>query len=317
MSPAVIGRRRLLALAVTVVSGSLIAVQSRVNGELAHDTGTSMFPAWFTMTSGLALLLVLLLVHRPSRAGLALVRTSVRARHLPLYTLTGGVFGAFFLITQSIAVPLVGVAVFSVGIVAGQTTGSLAVDRMGISASGKRAITWQRVLASVLAVVAVAVGISDRLGSATGALGYAFLAFAAGVLIAPQQAVNGRIAVLARSPFSAAFVNFVGGCAVMTASIAVAVFALQVTIVEPLGAPAWAYLGGVLGVTVIVASAWTVPKLGVLVFSLASVFGQLTGAFLLDLLAPTPGTTVGWHLVAGVVLTFVAILIAASPRRNG
>ncbi len=118
--------------------------------------------------------------------------------------------------------PLVGVAVFSVGVVAGQTSGSLAVDRMGISASGKRAITWQRVVASVLAVVAVAVGISDRLGIASGALGYALLAFVAGFIIAPQQAVNGRISVRARSPFSAAFVNFLGGVLMLSVFLAIA-----------------------------------------------------------------------------------------------
>ncbi len=317
MTHLVVGRSRLIALAIAVVAGSLVAVQSRVNGELSHRSGAGIFPAWFTMTSGLALLIVILAVHSQSRRGLREVVGSIRERTLPLYILSGGIFGGLFLITQAVAVPLVGVAVFSVGVVAGQTSGSLAVDRMGISASGKRAITWQRVAASVLAVVAVAVGISDRLGTASGALGYALLAFVAGFIIAPQQAVNGRISVRARSPFSAAFVNFLGGVLMLSVFLAIALSVMHVTITAPFGGPAWTYTGGVLGVTVIAASAWVVPKLGVLVFSLASVFGQLTGAFLLDLLAPTPGTSVGWNLIAGIGLTFVAILIAAAPRRDG
>jgi uncharacterized membrane protein YdcZ (DUF606 family) len=56
--------------------------------------------------------------------------------------------------------------------------------------------------------------------------------------------------------------------------------------------------------------------LGVLVFSLLSVFGQLTGALLLDRVAPTSGSDFGWHLVAGIGMTFVAVLIAAAPRRR-
>ena len=309
-------RVRLIALVVTVLGGFLIALQSRVNGELSHHSSASIFPAWFTMTSGLVLLLVILALHRPSRAGLRTVRQAISSRTLPMYTLTGGIFGAIFLITQSIAVPLIGVAVFSVGIVAGQTSGSLVVDRIGISASGKRAITGQRVAAAVLAVVAVAIGISDRLGSASGALGYAILAFLAGALIAPQQAVNGRVAVVARSPFSAAFVNFIGGVVLLSVFIGLMLLTSHLSVTDPWGAPRWAYLGGVLGVTVIAAAAWAVPKLGVLVFSLASVFGQLTGALVLDLVAPTPGTTVGWHLFVGVGLTFLAILVASSGARR-
>ena len=314
-APATIGIR-LLPAAVTVALGTLIAVQSRVNGELATHTGTGLLPAWWTMLTGLAILSVVVTVHRQSRRGLREVRVALGAGRLPWATLSGGVFGGLFLITQSITVPLVGVAVFSVGIVAGQTTGSLVVDRLGISASGHRAITGRRVLASVLAVVAVAIGISDRLSGVPGTALYAALAFLAGVLIAPQQAVNGRVAVAAGSPFVAAFVNFAGGAIMMSVFLGSAVASARVTVADPWGAPWWAYLGGVLGLSVIAGAAWVVPTLGVLVFSLLSVLGQLTGSLLLDILIPTPGTSVGWHLLAAVALTFVAILIAAGPRRS-
>ncbi len=311
-----IRNHRLVPAAVTVALGTLIAVQSRVNGELATRTGTGLFPAWWTMVTGLAILAVIVMSHHPSRRGLGSVRESLADRRLPWATLTGGIFGGLFLITQSITVPLIGVAVFSVGIVAGQTTGSLVVDRLGISASGHRAITGRRVIASVLAVVAVAVGISDRLTAVQGTILYAALAFMAGVLIAPQQAVNGRVAVAAGSPFVAAFVNFAGGVILMSAVLATAVASSRVDVIDPAGAPWWAYLGGVLGLSVIAGAAWVVPTLGVLVFSLLSVLGQLSGSLVLDILIPTPGTNVGWHLVLAVGMTFVAILIAAGPSRG-
>jgi transporter family-2 protein len=237
----------------------------------------------------------------------------VRTGSLPRWTLLGGVAGATFLITQSVVVPLIGVAVFSVGTVAGQTSGSLLVDRLGFSASGVVHVTANRVVAAILAVVAVAIAISDRLTSTTGVVAFALLAVLAGALVAPQQAANGRVAVRAGSPYAGALVNFIGGAVLLSIAMAVAV-AVQMQFHDPWGAPWWAYTGGLLGLSVIAGAAWAVPLLGVLVFSLLSVLGQLTGALLLDLLVPTPGTNVGWHLFAGVGLTFVAVLIASRRR---
>jgi transporter family-2 protein len=266
------------------------------------------------MTTGLVMLTLFGVVHGPSRRSAARIIPAVRSEGLPRWALLGGVAGATFLITQSVVVPLVGVAVFSVGTVAGQTSGSLLVDRLGISASGVVHITANRVVASILAVMAVAIAISDRLSSSAGAIAFALFAVLAGALVAPQQAANGRVAVTSGSPYSGALVNFIGGAVLLSIAMLVAM-ALHVTFTDPWGAPWWAYTGGLLGLSVIAGAAWVVPLLGVLVFSLLSVIGQLTGALLLDLLLPTPGTTVGWHLFAGVGLTFVAVLIASRRRR--
>jgi transporter family-2 protein len=306
---------RFFPVAVTVALGTLIAVQSRVNGQLAVYAGTGLMPAWWTMTTGAVILGLVALLHAPTRRSVALILPAVRAGSLPAWTLLGGVAGTTFLLTQSIVVPLVGVAVFSVGTVAGQTSGSLLVDRLGISASGVVHITANRMLASVLAVVAVGIAISDRLATASGAIAFAAFAFLAGAVIAPQQAANGRVAVRAGNPFAGALVNFVGGAVLLSVAMVVALTALNLVVSDPWGAPGWSYLGGVLGLTVIAGAAWSVPILGVLVFSLLSVLGQLTGALLLDLLLPTPGTSVGWHIFAGVGLTFLAVLIAAGRRR--
>jgi transporter family-2 protein len=302
---------RLFPAILTILLGTLIAVQSRVNGQLAVHTGTGLLPAWWTMTTGLMVLGIVGLAHAPSRRSAGRVLPAVRDGSLPRWALLGGAAGATFLITQSIVVPLVGVAVFSVGTVAGQTSGSLLVDRLGFSASGVVHITANRVIASILAVVAVAVAISDRLTTATGTIAFALFAVLAGALVAPQQAANGRVAVQARSPYAGALVNFIGGTVLLSAAMIVAVAVVNLPINDPWGAPWWAYVGGLLGLSVIAGAAWAVPLLGVLVFSLLSVMGQLTGALLLDVLAPTQGTSVGWHLVAGLCLTGVAILISA------
>lgn len=309
-------RRRVLPPALlTVALGGAIALQSRVNAALALHTGTGLFPAWWTMASGAVLLALGVGLHAPSRSGVGVALARIRSGSLPWWTVTGGAFGSFFLVAQSVTVPLVGVAVFAVAVVAGQTTGSLVVDRMGISASGTRAITWSRVVASIIAVVAVAIGVSDRWGTAAAALAATALALLAGFGVAPQQAANGRVAVASGSPFTAALVNFAGGFVLMT--VVLGLWLVSSGLPDPWGAPVGAYAGGVLGLSVIVGAAWAVPILGVLVFALLSVLGQLGGALALDLLSPTEGTAVGWNLLVGVALTVVAVGVAGTGRGRG
>lgn len=307
--------RSVEAAILTVGLGCLIALQSRVNGELAHQVGTGLFPAWVTMASGFVVLLGIVLGRPVGRRGLGTVLRGARSGELPWWLFTGGIFGSIFLISQSITVPLVGVAVFTVAGVAGLTTGSLLADRLGLTGTGRRMITARRVIAAVLAVLAVAVGVSDRIqaGSSTAAL--AILALVAGVLLAPQQAFNGRVALAARDPFVGALGNFTGGAIAMTLTLGISL-ALGLTLDDPGSAPLWSYVGGLLGLTVIAGGAWVVPILGVLVFSLLSIFGQLVGAVLLDLVIPTEGAAPGWHIYTGVAMTFLAVVIASRPRRR-
>lgn len=69
-----------------------------------------------------------------------------------------------------------------------------------------------------------------------------------------------------------------------------------------------------MGIAIIAGSAYVVPGLGVLVFSLLSVSGQLGTALILDLVSPTGGTSVGVRLFAGLLMTMLAIAVSSAPR---
>ncbi len=68
---------------------------------------------------------------------------------------------------------LLGVALFTVATVTGQTLSGLLVDRMGIGPAGKRSITGIRVIGSILTVAAVAWAVSPRFSGAGRARGAA------------------------------------------------------------------------------------------------------------------------------------------------
>ncbi|MFC3453366.1 hypothetical protein [Amycolatopsis speibonae] len=66
-----------------------------------------------------------------------------------------------------------------------------------------------------------------------------------------------------------------------------------------------------IGVGVIAVATIVVRRIGVLVFGLASMAGQLLGAVLLDTL--TPGPRPSFATFVGVAITFLALVLAAHP----
>src|SRR5664279_2262820 len=203
-------RRALAGIFAAIVAGALVAAQSRINGELAVELQDSTLAALIAFTSGLIILTITVPFVPTARAGLRTLRTEVVSKRLPWWYLTGGAFGAFFVLTQGLAATALGVALFTVAVVASQTISSAVIDRVGIGSLQKRPVTVLRVAASVLAVGAVIFsGLADlRLD---GPFLLVFLPLAAGFGIGWQQAINGHVRHVTRSPLTATYVNFVVG----------------------------------------------------------------------------------------------------------
>jgi transporter family-2 protein len=221
----------------------------------------------------------------------------------------GGACGAFLVIGQGTTVATLGVAVFTVAVVAGQSVSGLAVDRLGAGPAGPQPLTPARVAGAGLAIVAVVIAVADRLGTGS-ALGLAAIPALAGMGTAWQQAVNGRVRAVAGNALTATLVNFVVGTSVLVVALAVD-FAVRGLPTGTLPSQPWLYFGGTFGVIFIVIAAAVVRRTGVLLLGLAMIFGQLIGALVLDEIAPEPGGRPGLNIVAGIALTVVAIVVAA------
>ena len=296
--------------------GVLSALQSRVNGELSVTLGNSLQAAFTSFTVGFLIVIILTIAIRSIRTGLRRIPGALRDGSLKWWHLLTGFMGGLFVAVQSQTVPLVGVAVFTVAMVAGQSTNSLIVDRAGLGPAGKQAITARRVVSAVLAVLAVTVAVWNRAGSANFSTIAIIVIFFAGAVVAVQQAFSGRVARAAGSPLSATFLTFAVGSTALGVAFALAwAFTGSDGTAMPSG-PWWLYAGGLLGVFFIAITSWTVPILGVLVFALLAIAGQLSGALALDLFAPTKGTVVGWNLVVGVTLAFIAVSISVVGRSS-
>ncbi|MBW4704869.1 MULTISPECIES: DMT family transporter [unclassified Micromonospora] len=301
--------RRIAGIGLATAAGVGVAVQSRINGELGVRLADGIAAAVVSFGLGLVVLLVLVPALPGGRRGLADLRAALRSGTLRPWQMLGGVCGAFLVATQGLTIGVLGVAVFTVAVVAGQSASSLAVDRAGIGPGGRQPVTVARLAGAVLTVLAVLLAVGDRLGN-PGTLALALLPLLAGLGLAWQQAVNGLVRAAAGSALTATGVNF----AVGTAALLVA-FGVDVAI---RGGPAgrlptepWLYLGGPIGIVFIAVAAALVRFTGVLLLGLATIAGQVVGAVVLDVVLPTAASHPGPATLAGAALTLVAVLVAA------
>lgn len=299
------------ALPAAVAGGVLGAIQSRVNADLAAALDDGFVAAAFSFGSGLVLILVLLVFLPRVRSLARSFVGDLRSGAFPWYLALGGLGGAIFVLGQGLTVGLVGVALFIVCVVAGQTVTGLVVDRTGLGPGGVRHLTPTRLVGALLMVASVALAMSG--GIATDAPWYLLaLPMVAGVAVGLQQGVNGRVSQHSGHFMVATLGNFVVGTTALV--IAALVHVAVVGTPQPPPANPLLYIGGALGVAFIALAAHLAGPLGVLTLAMSTIAGQIIGSVVIDAVA-APGHLTPFT-IAGTVLTLVAAGVTASrPRR--
>ena len=302
-----------LAIGGAVLIGVLTAVQARINGQLGVKLGDGLTAAVVSFGTGLVILVVLSLALRVGRGGFGRLVQGLRGRDIPIWMLCGGVAGALTVATQGLAIGIIGVSIFTVGIVAGQSMSGLVLDRIGVGPSGVVAVTPGRLAGGALSLVAVAVALTGG-AIRTVPLWMLVLPLLVGVGIAWQQATNGRLRQHVGTPLTVTLVNFLGGTLVLVvvAAVHVAVVGLPRTFPHE----AWYYIGGIVGVIYIFLAAAVVAHTGVLLLGLASVVGQVLTSMLLDLAWPTPASPGFGQQAVIAVIALASVIVAAVPWRR-
>lgn len=300
----------LLAIAIA----SLNSLQARVNAELGFRLQDGFASALISISSGLLVILIALAMSSGGRAGLARIPAALRERRLLWWHLLGGVSGAYYAVAQTVTGILLGVALFSVAIVAGQTLSSLLMDRFGVGPGGVFRLTRPRIIGTLLVLLAVAISVFGQI-DATAPIYMAWMPFLAGFGMGWQLAVNGRVRLETSSILAATFVNF--SVAAVLLSVVVAARGLVIGWPTELPSELWLFTGGILGSMFIAGSALVVARIGVLVLGVSVVAGQLLGALVIDLVSPSPLHPLTAPTVAGVALSLVAVLVSVlRPKKT-
>jgi transporter family-2 protein len=291
------------------LAGAMIALQARANGELSHRLDNGLEAALISFSSGLLIILIVTPFSPQIKEGIRNLRSAVAHKEIARWKLFAGALGGSFVAIQTQIVPLIGVAIYSVASIAGQTAMSLVVDRIGLTGGGKKLISPRRVVAAVLTVIAVLVSVWDRIEADNLSIVAVTAGGIAGAVVGIQRALNGQINEHSHQSFTTSLLNFIMGTSFLSILILGGLL-LGKSHLTPLPAgPWWIYTGGVIGVIYIAFTSTIVQHLGVLTFTLFSVGGQLTGSLIIDLVSPTKGVSVSAYLVAGLAMTYVGVIV--------
>lgn len=295
-----------LALGLVIVGGAGAAGQAAVNAQLADRVDSALTAATISNTLGGMVFVIATITTPRVRAGLARVWRD----RLPLWLYSGGVFGAVFVFAGSLTVPLLGIALFTVAQVCGNTVGALGTDAAGLGPSGRLRVTRPRLIGASLAITAIAVAQFGR-DLAVEAWWLVPFVVAIGAGLALQGAFNGRVNEVSGNPLSTGMVNFLSGTSVLYVVVGiVAVF--DGPPLTQLPAQPWLYIGGPLGAMLVVFSMLAVKTIGILRMALGILTGQLVGALVIDV--ATTGAVPSPWLVAGVALTAAAVTITGRGK---
>lgn len=290
-------------LALALVAGGAISLQAFVLGRLATHVGSIELAATaHLVVSSIVLFAAAMATGVPVRAfGRVHKDAGVRWWHLVAWAAAG-----VTIVVISSAVSKVGVALVTVALVCGQTTGSLIIDRLALSPAGKGHLTVARVLGAALALGAVVIAALGSDGDVH--LGLLALAVLGGASFALGGAAMGRVGERTNQPLIGAWLNMATG------AVVVVIIWLAVTggtAPDGWSAPAVQWIvPGCCGAVAVFIMAKVVARLGALRLMLGLVAGQSIVGLVLDLIAPVPGQSVTFRTVLGVVLTLVAVAVS-------
>lgn len=293
-----------------------MALQGRANGSLAGVMGDGIFSATVSFLIGLLVLVIVCPFSPHARRGVRRGASLIASGAFPRWMTLGGIAGASVVVAQSITVPLIGVATFTMAFLSGQLSGALVVDRTRLPPGGPVPLSTRRIVGVVIVLASV---IGASVGAREGDIVWwaPILPFAAGALTAWQQAFNGRFRMRTESALTASLLNFlVGSVALVIASAIVLGLGTPVLGLPELPRQSWMLLGGVLGVAFIGITTVTVSRLGVLVVSVTSLLGNLIGSLVVDLALPLAPAPVTWLTLASMVGVLIGVLITTLPGRR-
>ena len=136
-------------LPIAFIAGVAFAVQFGVNAQLSNFIGSPLAAATVSFWVGAVALLAVSLIGRQS---LPLGNTVTEA---PWWTWTGGMLGAFVVVSSIILVPRIGAAATIGLVLAGQVLASIIIDHLGLLRVPVHELTAPRIVGAALIIAGV------------------------------------------------------------------------------------------------------------------------------------------------------------------
>ena len=297
-----------ISIILAFIAGIAATLQAGISGQLAHELNDGIMAALISNIGG-TIFTALFLLNPDVRSKSRKLFQEVISGKFAKWQLFGGVAGAIYISTASSTVSIIGTGLFTVVLVASQNVSGIVVDKFGLSSGTRKKITLRRLFAVAIGIAAVFLSVTDFQGEI---LWLPILAvIGAGLAVTVQFSLNGRVTKAANSQVSA-FLNF--PMSMITVSLTLIVMNFFGKDWNTWPNQWWLYSAGILGAIVVFLAAATIRTLGVLLFGLASVSGQLITSIALDVILPNANINVGWALISGAGLMLLAVYLASDLR---
>ncbi|MEA4970651.1 MAG: DMT family transporter [Candidatus Pelethousia sp.] len=255
---------------ICLLNGAVIAVMVAINGVLSGQYG--VYPAAVIIHIVGVLFGLGVLTLRKERVW--------PAQKLPLWLFTGGMIGVLTTVANNIAFGKISMtAIVALGLF-GQTVASLAVDCFGLFGMEKQSLRLSTAVCLLFSMAGIILMLAGADSSATFAL---LLSIASGISLVVSRLVNSRLATHS-SAMQSSFINHLMGLPICLFVLFLLGGAELSAMPAFAAVPWWAYLGGMLGVVVVLLSCIAVPNVSSFQLSLLTFVGQVFAGFLLDVL---------------------------------
>ena len=301
-------------LIITLAMGLLMPLQTAANSRLRGVVGPAYVSTLVSFTvSTLALLAVSLL------AGIPVLPTGTMLAEAPAWSWFVGIVAV---VTITIAIHLfkeIGQLQAIVIPMFSQLIFSLLIDHFGWFGSQVIPLGTKRIIGSLLLIVGVTlVVILPRLGNRQQAASkgsrqvfWQLIAVLSGCLSASITGAYAQLSSIVGNPVQATTVAF------FVATVALLLFCTLNGSVRLVGKafsrdyPWWMWMGGLCGATIVFGNAWLVPKVGVGVFAMALLVGQLALSMLMERNGwlGAPRKNISWLQIVGILLMLAGVAL--------
>lgn len=270
----------LLFLLLTALVGLSLPVQTAVNARLQHFLGSPLSASFVSFAVGT---LVVWLVALPGWPQGPLALSGI-----PWYAWTGGITGLIGVTLYIVLFPRLGGIQTVLLPILGQIVMSMLIDSFGWFGLDPKPISAARLSGGLIALAGVCLAVLKKesvQGEAhkKGLLPWQLLGILTGALIAAQSAANGTLGNHLNSPILASAVSFT----LSTLLLCLLVLPKReergcLGRVFTVRRPWWTWLGGVIGVFIVVGFSAAAPVLGVGLMTVVSILGQLVSSVAID-----------------------------------
>lgn len=269
-----------LYIAVIFLLGFVAPIQTSLNTEASRYIQSPVGASLYSFLSGtVALLIIVLAVEH----GFSFTGESVSG--LPWWAWLGGAAGVFGITVNILLLPRLGSIHTVILPLVGQVTAGFAIDAFGLFDTTVRPITILKALGFIIIILGVFLAVVKKGdGSRSGnAIGWQILGIAAGAALAMQPAMNSRLAIGVDSPLQASLFSFASGAVLLLAIMALSgKHRPYIGKVVTARRPVWTWLGGLIGVCIVIGQTYLVSYVGVGLLTILNIFGMLVSGALID-----------------------------------